>query len=168
MAVIRQGARDWLARRRIYALPLLVVSLGLTGFATGSGPVFRALCAGVVLLGLALFVAFRQQEVLRRSGDAPGVVEVDEARITYLAPGGGQIVDRDGLLSVTLEVWAGAAEWVLEHEAGPPLEVPLAARGADGLSALIEALPGVELSAARTALEAGKTGTYPVWRRTQA
>ena len=163
--MIRDAAFAWLTRRRVYLLPLILVVLGGLGVFNGSGPLFRTFCGLVILAGVALFVAFRQQEVLRRGGDAPGVVEIDEARISYLTAEGGQVVDRDGLWAVTLLVKPTGAVWVLDHEAGPFLEVPLRARGAEGLAALIEALPGVELAAARTALEAEQTGAHLVWKR---
>jgi len=162
--MIRETARDWLARRRIYALPMVLTGLGLLGLVGDNGPLFRIFCAVVVVVGAALFVAFRQQEVLRRSGEAQGVVEIDEARITYLSAQGGQIVDRDGLWAVTLLIKPTGAVWVLDHESGPFLEVPLSARGAEGLAALIEALPGVALAQARAALEAGTPGAHLVWQ----
>ncbi len=162
--MIRRAARDWLMRRRVYLAPLALVALGLLGMVSGTGPVFRIFCAGVAVLGAILAVAFRQQEVLRRGGAAPGVVEIDEARITYLSAQGGQVVDRDGLWAVTLLIRPTGAVWVLDHEAGPFLEVPLSASGAEGLAALIEALPRVELARARAALEAGETGAHLVWK----
>ena len=74
------------------------------------------------------------------------------------------MVDRDALISVELEIRAGAATWILAHRDGPPLEVPLTARGADAVVDLVDSLPGARLGAAESALKTDRTGTYPVWQ----
>ena len=70
------------------------------------------LCA--CALAGAVFWSLLQRQRFHRDTAAPGVVEIDEARITYLAPEAGRIVDRDALTRVTLSIARdGMADWVL-------------------------------------------------------
>ena len=161
--MIRAEVRDLIRRHRVMVIPLALAALGLVGVLRGGGPVFLAGSWTLVGTAVLIFFAFRQQLAFHRQGAGAGVVEIDEARITYLAPVGGQVVDRDALISVELEIWAGAATWILTHRDGPPLEVPLAARGAEAVVDLVDSLPGARLGAAEAALKAERTGTYPVW-----
>jgi len=110
---------------------------------------------------------------------APGVVEVDEARIRYLHPKLGGEIGLDDLAELHLTVYRGKRMWRLSGTAGQAMLIPLEAAGAPKLFDTFSALPGLSSAALVAALE-GKEPTpaeaatlppalsfddRPVWRR---
>ncbi|MFD1912708.1 hypothetical protein [Halodurantibacterium flavum] len=98
----------------------------------------------VLLLAAAGFglVALRRLRFARPVA-APGVVEVLEGQIAYLAPEGGGWVALSELAELGL---SGGAHprWHLRQRDGRRLEIPVAAAGAERLFDVFTALPGLE------------------------
>ena len=82
--------------------------------------------AGLLAVTVTMWLAYRQRSAFLRDVDEPGLVEVDEAQIRYLAPKGGGIVDRDALVRVDLISGGdGRARWALyAADGGTPVSVP--------------------------------------------
>lgn len=167
---IRPEARDWLARHAVWLWPAAGLALGLWALGYGirySGLFFEGLGIALIAVTLALTLAWRQRARFRQEIAAPGLVEIDEARISYFAPSAGAVIDRDGLIRVQLASGGdGLVRWVLTHDAGPPVAIPLSAQGADGLVDLFAGLPGVEIGAALSALDRRRPGLITVWTHT--
>jgi hypothetical protein len=148
------GFGAWLAWRGYGALAPLPFVVGLLAAAAG--------------LGL-LQAAVRR---LRLSAGAmdEGVVVIDEARIAYLGPRQGGVVDLPAVVSVEivtrphLPLDSGHA-WVITTDDGTRLTIPLGARGADGLLDALTLLPGIDFDAGVAAVAGGGAGRTTVWKK---
>ena len=124
-------------------------------------------------LGAVLLLSGLRRGLLRPGAEAPGVLEVDEGRITYLAPLMGGSVALDELHEVALRrTGGGEAFWRLAPVDGAPLLVPTGARGAEALLDALAPLPGFSggalVRAARDGARDGARGTVTVWRRSRS
>lgn len=106
-----------------------------------------------------------------RSG--PGVVLIDERRITYLGPEVGGFASINSLQAI--ELWAPDPpyyvydeRWILRHQdAAEGLTIPTSAEGAGGLIDAFSALPGFEADKAVAALGAAEGSVATIWRRAE-
>ena len=96
-----------------------------------------------------------------------GVVRIDEARVEYLGPFGGGMVDLGRLEMLMLDRDARPAHWRLRTAEGQDLAIPVDAEGADDLFGAFSRLPG--LSPPRLTRALGRDGGREVlWRRQEA
>ena len=109
---------------------------------------------------------------LRLSADAldEGVVVIDEARIAYLGPRQGGVVDLPAVVRVEIVTRPhvptdSAHAWVITAEDGTRLTIPLGARGAEGLVDALTLLPGIDLDAGAAAVAGGGAGRTTVWKK---
>ncbi|MCB6179151.1 hypothetical protein LHP98_13580 [Rhodobacter sp. Har01] len=133
-----------------------------------TGVAFVALGAGWAILGL-------RRLRFETDAAAPGVVEVDEARVRYLHPRMGGEISLNDLVELRLAAFRGRRMWQLTDATGRGLLIPLDAAGAPALFDTFAALPGLSSAALVTALQApaalGATvpatalDDRPVWRR---
>lgn len=161
---LRPAAARALRRWREPLVAFAVIALGLW-IAARPGPVVQGF--GWVLIGVG---GFSMIPALRRarfaaSGDAPGVVQVDERRILYMGPTHGGTVALDELDHLSLRRdERGRAAWVLV-EADTLLVIPVEARGAEALFDAFTALPGLSAQAILAAREGRAAGTHRLWSR---
>lgn len=159
MSFIRPEARATLWRlREVLAaggVALLGVWLALLGgvFLLGVGGLIVALAGGLALLGLRR-LRFAQ------SGEAPGVVEVDEGQVSYLGPAFGGSVSVPELVELRLLTAGGRRMWRLKQADGQALLIPVEAVGAERLFDAFSALPGLDTQALVDALGA-RPGAAP-------
>ena len=92
------------------------------------GPVGGAVAA----FGAAWAVLGLRRMRFQGADDAPGVVEVDEARITYLGPRIGGSISLPDLAEIRLLTLRGRRVWRLRQADGQALLVPLDASGGRG------------------------------------
>ena len=130
---------------------------------------------GVAALGLPATgwaaVAFSRGR-MKTDGEGPGVVEVAEGRIAYLAPEDheqlwGGVVRVEELWTVEavlLKRNAGLA-WRLRPADGLPVVISVRARGADRIPEALAVLPGFSVMRASKAFEHDGLGVRPIWRR---
>ncbi len=166
---IARAALRW-GETAIYAAVSLVVLWWLSGAASD---VFWR----IVLMVAAGFVGFwltRAAYLTARASadrDGPGMVLIDERRITYLGPELGGLVSINALEAI--EIWApdppyadSAPRWILRHQdADEGLMIPINAEGASGLIDAFAALPGFEPDKAIAALGGAGGSVATVWRR---
>lgn len=131
---------------------------------------FRGLAAVIggaaVGVGVMLLLSGIRRARFATGALSPGVVEVDEGRITYLGPVMGGSVELDDLQAVTFRRTAtGEAFWRLVLAAGPPLVIPEGAAGAERLLDGLVALPGLDPGAMVRAVRRPAPATVVVWRR---
>lgn len=130
---------------------------------------------GVVVLAVAIGAGFWFWTALARARLGapplgPGVVVVDERRITYMGPETGAVLALDSLIGIEIVtsakgVYQASASWVLRPEEGPPLVVPAGAEGADRLPEAFAALPGFSYDRVVSAMGAAPGTHAIVWRR---
>lgn len=175
MIPLRPEVRERLERWSEPALGAAVLVLGLWTATRGGwllaagGGVVAALGAGWLVLGLRR-MRFRGQ------GDAPGLVELDESRITYMGPQIGGSISLNELIEIRLLSLRGRRAWRLRQADGQVLLVPLDAAGAEMLFDAFSSLPGLSSAVLVDALEgdtpatgqslpARDGGDRLVWRR---
>ena len=105
--------------------------------------------------------------------DGPGYVEIRERRILYFGPYGGAVVDIEALSAVSIVTTdRGPAEddafWLLDHDDGPEVMIPNAAKGAEGLLDAFSALPGFSYTKVIEAMGSTRNASFTIWRRTGA
>ena len=144
------------------------IALGASAWFASSGLIalFGAVAIGV---GAILALSGIRRARFHSHEASPGMVEVDEGRITYLGPVMGGSVALDALVEVTFRRTAtGEAFWRLAQEDGAPLFVPEGAAEADRLLDALAPLPGLDTGAMVRAVQARPPATITVWRRPAA
>jgi hypothetical protein len=125
----------------------------------------------LTLGALAAFAALGTAEralVARRSArSGPGIVSVQEGRISYLGPHGGATVAVDALVRVDIVAGDGhaGARWELTDETGQRLSIPASAAHAETLLDALGGLPGFNNMAVVLAMRAETASRSPIWRR---
>ncbi|QIE41271.1 hypothetical protein G5B39_04465 [Rhodobacteraceae bacterium SC52] len=153
-------ARRW--REAIIGGVLCLVALWL--WLRGVGLV-HWLALPVMGIGLALAWVGVQRGRFRGAGDGPGVVQLTEAQIGYFGPLEGGVVAIDALQAITLDPTGHPVHWVLYHPDGPPLHIPVTAKGADALLDAFTQLPGFRLEAVLRRLAQPGEVTQMIWSR---
>ena len=161
-----------------WAEPVIYAGIAILCGVKGIGLLANGHGVGVVLTAIGLFAIFAFYGAVTRSVYAqrmrekgPGIVSIQEGRISYLGPLGGAILARDALVSVdivTNSTAFGAADlhWVLTDESHQKIAIPGAAADADKLLDALGALPGFDHDAFVKAMKANGNERFPVWRRT--
>jgi hypothetical protein len=136
---------------------------------TGGAWVGLAVLALGALAAFAVLGTAERALVARRSAPAgPGIVSVQEGRISYLGPRGGGSVAVDALVRVDILAAGdpiGEARWELTDEAGQRLAIPASAANAGALLDVLGGLPGFNNMAVVLAMGSEAPGRSVVWRR---
>lgn len=152
MGIIRPELQAWLAPRRELTGAVAIIVFGLWIITLGGW--------FYILIGLAMSAtgtgwalgSWRRLAFLRHIS-APGVVEVVEGEIRYLAPdiSGGSIALAD-LNEIRLLRLNGHDRWRLKTNRGEALLIPVEARGAEQLADAFASLPGLDMGRVSSAL----------------
>ncbi|MCL3881856.1 hypothetical protein [Marivita sp. GX14005] len=157
---IRPEAGAVLRRWREALAGLAIALLGLYWiFGTSPGLLMWVGYLTLAIGGLLSFAGL-QKGRFRHGGGGPGLVQIVERRIAYFGPLDGGIVDLDALTSLTYDPTQKPAHWVLTHQGGAPLHIPVTAEGADALFDAFASLPG--LAPGRLAAVSQSADTLPV------
>ena len=150
-----------------------VLALGLLLTWSGYVRLDPLLFAGGLVLAAAgiglLRPAVRRVRLVSEFPDE-GVVVIDEARIAYLGPRQGGVVDLPSVVRVEIVTrphvaTASAHAWVISAEDGTRLTIPLGAEGAERLFDALSPLPGIDFDAGVAAVAARGPGRTVVWRK---
>ncbi len=155
--MIRREVQLALWQWREVLLALAVAGAGLWIASQGG---FLLVPVGLGLTGLALGMAVQGWRRMRfaQGAEAPGIVEVDEAQISYMGPQLGGFVSVAELVEVRLMAMRGRRLWRLRQADGQVLLVPVDATGAEALFDVFAALPGMDMAALLAALAPKGTG----------
>ena len=172
----------WQIRPEVTALLRRYGEVLATGIVAVAGLWLMAL-GGYVLFPLGVLIsavgviltvnAFRRARFAQTIA-APGVVELDEAQVGYLAPDLGGFLSLDELTEIRLLILQGKRMWRLKQADGQALLIPVDAAGADRLFDAFAALPGMDQSVLVAALNpAGPLAHHPtltaetrvIWRK---
>ncbi|MDQ2067423.1 hypothetical protein Q9295_13675 [Xinfangfangia sp. CPCC 101601] len=177
MRVIRAEVRALFSR---WAEPLFGLSLagfGLWILSLG-GWVLGPAGAAIIALGLAWALLGLRRMRFAGRGDAPGLVQLDESRITFMGPTLGGSISVDELIEIRLLSLRGRRAWRLRQGDGQVLLVPIDSTGAEALFDAFATLPGLSSAdlvaalqgdspASGQSLPALDGGDRLVWRRAQ-
>lgn len=146
-------------------------ALAVFGFWWGVGAASLVQWIGwaVVALGIALALAGIQRARFRTGAGGPGIVQIDERRLSYFGPLTGGIIDMDDLTRLELDPKGlPAPHWILSGEGGQRVAIPITATGADSLFDLFASLPGIRTAQMLAALEDQPTARITIWDRPPA
>ena len=162
--MIRPELVDAAKRWREALIGAALIALGL--WWSGSAGLMPFVGGAVAALGVALIWLAVQRERFRRGvGEGPGVVTVDERRVTYMGPLDGGTVALGDLRRLDLDPTARPDPvWVLTSPDGT-LRVPVTALGADALLDLFAALPGLRTGRMLAELKGGGAAVVAIWER---
>lgn len=166
---LRPEVRVFLAR---YAQALFGGAIMLFGvwWITISFGIMRGLGVAIVVAGLGLLVeGLRRARLTSKSnGSGPGIVEIDERRITWMSGHFGGSIAMDALATVDIQVTPeGEALWVFLQTDGERLVVPASAKGAEKIVDVLSALKGLDYDAALRAMSSDEAGRFHLWRSRQ-
>lgn len=166
MSPIRPEALATILRWRELMGGLAIAAGGVWVMSWG-GLFYLGLGGLVALTGLGLAFSAVRRLRFHVTGAAPGLVQVDEGQIAYLAPGNGGFVALSELTSVEMVFDArGGRHWRLAQAGLPTVTIPAAAAGADALFDAFVSLPGARPGHILAALDRRpEEGPVTVWRR---
>lgn len=144
--MIRPEVLALLSRGREVLMATAAVLAGVWLWALG-GWLMQALGGLAVVLGLGWGVTALRRMRFSVPGDGPGVVEVDEGRISYFGPMVGGSVGLPDLVDLRLVTLRGRRLWRLRQADGQTILIPVEAAGADRLFDAFASLPGMDTSA---------------------
>jgi hypothetical protein len=159
MSFIRAEARAALWQWREVIAASFLGAFGLWLMALG-GFLLLPLGAIIALLALAFGLLALRRLRFAQTGDAPGVVELDEGQISYFGPSFGGALALRELEELRLITHHGHRMWRLRQTDGQTLLIPVEALGADRLFDAFAALPGMDTGALVAAL-APQTSRFP-------
>ena len=147
----------------------MITALGANWAFTGFGLLSWLGWPGL-LIGLALLIAGLQRARVRPRSGGPGVIELDERRLTYLHPEHGTFVDLPAVTRVEIVTTdQGPAVddlfWVFSGAGGQQVEIPGSAVGAEKLFDALASFPGADY---QKVIEAsGSTGSnhFVIWQK---
>ena len=157
--MIRPEVKDAAWRWREVIAALALAGLGIW-WGTASFGIVQWLGWGLALLGAGLAVSAAQKVRFQRDGDGPGVVTLDERRVTYLGPFDGGVADLDLMVQLDL---TPAPAWRLINGDGHFIDIPTNARGVEALFDVFTALPGMKTEYMLSVLARTRPAHMTVW-----
>jgi hypothetical protein len=157
MSFIRPEVLQGLRRAREFILGGIVAAAGLWAIWMG-GYFFVPLGVAVLAVGIGWSVLALRRMRFGQTGEAPGMVEVDEAQIAYFGPKLGGTIGLPELVEIRLLTLRGRRVWRLRQGDGQVLLIPVEAAGAERLFDAFAALPGMDSAVLIAALQARGTG----------
>lgn len=177
MSFVRPEAAEAMRRYAEPAAWAVVAALclwkGVALLAAGSWIGLAPLALGAVAAFAVLGTAERALVARRSVRAGPGVVAVQEGRISYFGPHGGASVAVDALVRIDIVAGDSALDdgpsrdtyWELTDDSGQRLTIPAAAANAAALLDVLGGLPGFNNMAVVLAMRTDAPGRSAVWRR---
>ena len=160
----RPEARALVWRWREVLAALAVVGLGLW-VVTSRGVVVSGFGYVLIAIGAVGLVPALRRARFAAGGDGPGIVQLDEGRVTYMGPVHGGVISLDEIEVLSLRrTPEGGRFWVLA-EGAAVLVVPVDALGAEALFDGFARLPGLSSARLLEALDGTAPGTTRLWQR---
>lgn len=150
-------ALAWRWREVLFACGVIAVGVwwGLAAFG-----IMAWLGWGLAAVAVAFGISAAQKVRFRGDSDGPGVVVLDERRVTYLGPTDGGVAYLD--LMVQLDITPAPA-WRLINGDGGYIDIPTDAKGVEVLFDAFTALPGLRTEHMLSVLERTKPAQMTVW-----
>lgn len=165
MSFIRPEAQAELLRWREVMIGAAIALLGLY-WALSVGGLLGIVGWGLAPAGAVYALIGLRRVRFRQDGQGPGVVRIDEGKISYFGPLQGGAVAASELQRLTLDPTSRPATWVLEQPGSPPLHIPVNAAGSDALFDAFSALPGLDSRQVLRHLERHPNMPTVIWERT--
>ena len=176
MSFIRPEAKAVL---RQWGVPAALAMLGVFLLWKGIRITARGDWVGVVLMVLGVFACLSLIGVLERAllawrnrRGGPGMVIIEEGRISYFGPETGAVLALDALVSVDI-VTTGEGPmaedlfWVLSDAMGQMAAIPGGAEGSGALLDTLGSLEGFSHTKVISAMSSTENARFEIWRRRQ-
>ncbi|MGV6850336.1 MAG: hypothetical protein ACWA5A_18335 [Marinibacterium sp.] len=167
MSFIRPEAQAALTRYREALIGLGIMVLGLY-WALGPGGLLGWVGWALMPFGGALIVVGLRRARFRQDGEGPGIVRVDEGKISYFGPLSGGAVAASELTRLSLDPTGDPMTWVLDMPERPPLHIPVNAVGSEALFDAFVALPGLDMRRLLQSLEHPGVRIIVLWEHRAA
>ncbi len=164
MSFIRPEARAAIGRWREVIAGAAVAALGLY-WVLGPGLLLGWVGGAVIAAGLVIALIGVQRARFRRGTLGPGIVTVDEGRITYFGPLTGGMVAVSDIERLILDSTARPAHWLLIQPGQPALAIPVDAKGAEALFDVFSTLPGLRTERMLGALNGAASHAVVIWQK---
>lgn len=159
---IRPEAAAFVRRWREALISACVALFGIW-VALSPGPVVAGLGWIIAAIGALLLVLSLRRIRFSRAGDGPGVVTLDEGRVSYLGPYyGGSLALQDMIRLALRRAKDGKSYWVLVDVDGLVV-IPINAVGADVLFDAFTTLDGLSMPHLLRQLDKKEPGTVTLW-----
>lgn len=174
MSFIRPEAQQVL---RQWGMPAVLALAGAVLIWKGWALTSRGAYWGVVLMGLGAFACLALFGAVERAltgwrgrHGGPGIVMVQEGRISYLGPHGGAIMALDALILVEILTTEDGPKsddvfWHLRDSLGQDTLIPAGARGTEAMLDVLGTLPGFDHVAVVRAMGSTGPGQFAIWSR---
>ncbi|MBR3370754.1 MAG: hypothetical protein IKG52_08995 [Rhodobacteraceae bacterium] len=160
--MIRPELRAELARWSEVLTGLAIALLGLWTAFQARDSFFQLLAGLVAATGVTLAVIGWRRLRFHRAPDAPGIVQILEAQISYFGPETGGFISARDL--VELHLTRDGTCWHLIGQDGTRLDIPVGAEGADALFDIFANLPDVHMQSILDALNTpAHVQSRPLW-----
>lgn len=141
------------------------LALGGLWLASTSRGLPLLLGGAIALLGALLIFTGLRHGRFKQQAAAPGLVEIDEQRITYMGPILGGSVALEDLRRITYRLTKGGeAFWRLESTGAQPLIIPAGAAGVEALLDACTPLPKFDPGAMVRAVQMRTPGARLIWQ----
>ena len=157
--MIRPELRDSLWRWREVIAALALSAVGIW-WGTVSFGIVQWIGWGLAALGAALAISAAQKVRFTSDGNGPGVVTLDERRVTYLGPLDGGVADLDLMVQLDL---TPAPAWRIINGDGNYIDIPTNALGVEALFDVFTALPGMKTEYMLSVLQRTRPAQMTVW-----
>jgi len=157
--MIRPEIKDGLWRWREVIAAMALAAVGLW-WGTVSFGIVQWIGWVLTAVGIGLAIAAAQKVRFQTDGDGPGVVTLDERRVTYLGPLDGGVADLDLMVQLDL---TPAPAWRLINGDGHYIDIPTNAKGVEVLFDVFTALPGMKTEYMLSVLQRTRPAQMTVW-----
>ncbi|MGP9790620.1 hypothetical protein [Roseinatronobacter sp. NSM] len=160
--MIRPELRAGLARWSEVLTGLAIAVLGLWTALQARDSFFQLLAGLVAAIGVTLAVIGWRRLRFHSVANAPGIVQVLEAQISYFGPETGGFISARDLME--LHLTDHGTNWHLIGQDGTRLDIPVGAQGADALFDIFANLPDVHMQSILGALNnPAHVQSRPLW-----
>lgn len=161
----RPEARAVIWRWRDVIVACCIMTLGLW-WAWGSFGILRWLGAALTVFGAVLIFTGFQRARFRQGAGGPGVVQLDERRLSYFGPLSGGMIALEDISKLEFDPFGHPApHWVVTGPELAQIAIPTTAEGAEALFDVFAGLPGIRTEALLTVLSRTPDTRVVIWER---
>jgi len=165
MNLIRAEARAALWRWREVLLGAAITALGAQ-WAFASFGLMVWLGWAVAAIGVAFLIAGLQRARVRPRSGGSGLVELDEAQLSYFLPEGGVVIPLEQVVRIEIVTdGRDALFWVFADVSGREARIPAAAAGAERLLDALSQFPGAHYGRVIEASTTSDANSFVIWQR---
>ena len=168
MSFVRDDAAATLRKYQEVLLGIVLILIGFWILVSFHG-FLRWLSVPLVVLGsVSTWNAWRRTR-MKAANNGPGVVEIDERRLSYFGPFGGQSISLNDVTRIQIETtelgpFADDMFWLF-YTGSELARVPSSAQGADAILDALSSFKGADYDAVIRASSSTKRDKFLIWQK---